>query len=58
VPPPIVAEVTFVRSDHADMAELVPGVERIGGRTVRYQHSDMRVLFRAWRALLALAAYV
>ncbi len=56
--PPIVAELTFVRTDQADMAELIPGVERLDGRTVRYQHEDMRVLFKVWRAFLALAAYV
>ncbi len=58
VAPPIVAELTFMRTDQADMAELVPGVERLDGRTVRYQHEDMRVLFKVWRALLALAAHV
>jgi D-amino peptidase len=58
VPPPIVAEVTFVRTDQADMAEMVPGVERLDGRTVRYQHDDMRTLFRVWRAMVALASYV
>ncbi|HOQ99144.1 MAG TPA: M55 family metallopeptidase [Anaerolineae bacterium] len=56
--PPIIADVTFMRTDQADMAALLPDVERLDGRTVRYQHEDMRVLFRVWRALLALAAYV
>ncbi len=58
LPPPLVLEVTFVRSDQADMAEMIPGAERLDGRTVRYQHEDMRALFRVWRAMLALSAYV
>ncbi|MDI7274470.1 MAG: M55 family metallopeptidase [Anaerolineae bacterium] len=58
VPPPLVLEITFVRSDQADMAEMIPGAERLDGRTVRYRQDDMRALFRAWRAMLALAAYV
>ena len=58
VPPPIVAKVTFMRTDQADMAEMIPGVERLDGRTVSYQHDDVRGLFRVWRAMLALASYV
>ncbi len=58
LPPPIVARVTFVRPDQADMAALIPGAERLDGRTVSYQHDDMRALVRVWRAMLALAAYV
>ena len=58
LPPPIVARVTFTRTDMADMAELIPGVERLDDRTVGYQHEDMRIFFQVWRAMLALAAYV
>ena len=39
----------------ADMAELVPGSERVGGRTVRYGGSDYLEVFRAWRAMYNLA---
>ena len=56
--PPITLELTCMRTDQADMAELIPGVERVDGRTVRYQHADMRTLFKVWRAMLALSAYV
>lgn len=56
--PPIELKVTFVRTDQADMAELIPTVERLDGRTVHYRHDDMRTLFRVWRAMLALAGYV
>lgn len=58
LPPPVQAKVTFTRTDMADMAEMIPGTERLDGRTVAYQHEDMRTLFRVWRAMLALAAYV
>ena len=55
--PPITVAVTFMRPDQADMAELIPGVERSDDRTVSYRHDDMRVMFRTWRAMLALASY-
>ena len=40
----------------ADMAELVPGSQRVGGRTVCYSGSDYREVFRAWRAMYNLAS--
>jgi D-amino peptidase len=52
---PIGLEVDFVESQMADMAELVPGSERVGGRTVRYGGSDYLEVFRAWRAMYNLA---
>jgi D-amino peptidase len=52
---PIGLEVDFVESQMADMAELVPGSERVGGRTVRYRGSDYLEVFRAWRAMYNLA---
>ncbi len=58
LPPPITLRLTFVRTDMADMAELIPGVERLDDRTVGYRHDDMRTVFQVWRAMLALAAYV
>ena len=39
----------------ADMAELVPGSWRTGGRTVGYTGDDYREVFRAWRAIYNLA---
>jgi D-amino peptidase len=55
VPAPVTIETEFARTVHADMAELVPGSERTGGRTVRYRHDDYRAAFRAWRAMYNLA---
>jgi D-amino peptidase len=54
--PPIRLEVDFIVSQMADMAELVPGSTRTGGRTVSYTGDDYRELFRAWRAMYNLAS--
>jgi D-amino peptidase len=53
--PPIRLEVEFTLAHMADMAELVPGSVRTGGRTIEYVHDDYREVFRAWRALYNLA---
>jgi len=53
---PIRLEVDFVVSQMADMAELVPGSVRSGGRTVGYSGNDYREVFRAWRAMYNLAS--
>lgn len=55
LPGPIRLEVEFGTTGMADMAELVPGSERLDGRTVAYVHDDYREVFRAWRALYNLA---
>jgi len=53
--PPIALELDFVGTQNADFAELIPGVEWIGGRTVRYAHEDYRIVFRAFVAAMRLA---
>jgi len=53
--PPIRLEVEFALTQMADMAELVPGAVRIGGRCLAYVHDDFREVYRAWRALYNLA---
>jgi D-amino peptidase len=53
---PVTVEVDFVRTHHADMAELAPGSRRTGSRTVAFTHEDYRETFRAWRALYNLAS--
>jgi D-aminopeptidase len=50
--------VTFVRTDQADMAEMIPGATRQDDRTVAYRGDEMSTVFRVWRAMLALASYV
>jgi D-amino peptidase len=54
--PPIRLQVEFALTQMADMAELVPGSVRNGGRTIEYQHDDYGEVFRAWRALYNLAS--
>jgi D-amino peptidase len=51
---PFVLEIDFVGTQNADFAELIPGVERIGGRSVRYEHDDFRIVFRAFMAAMRL----
>ena len=52
--PPLTLEIDFVGTQNADFAELIPGFERVGGRTTRFVHDDYRVLFRAFMAALRL----
>jgi D-amino peptidase len=54
--PPIALELDFMWTQNADFAELIPGVERIGGRSVRYVHDDFRVVFRTFIAAMRLGA--
>jgi D-amino peptidase len=54
--PPIVLELDFVGTQNADFAELIPGVDRVGGRTVRYVHDDFRTVFRTFVAAMRLGA--
>jgi D-amino peptidase len=54
--PPIALELDFNTTGNADFAELMPGVERTGGRTVRYVHDDYLTVFRAFNALFRLGA--
>lgn len=53
--PPIRLEIDFLKSSMADMATLIPGVKRIGGRTVSYEGKDYIEVFKLMRALIALA---
>lgn len=53
--PPIVVELTTVHSGQADVASLMPGVQRTGPRTLRYQEDDYIRAFRALRAMITLA---
>lgn len=56
LPAPITLEVEFELAQMADMAELVPGSVRTGGRSVQYRDEDYREVFRAWRAMYNLAS--
>ena len=54
--PPIALEIDFVGTQNADFAELIPGMERIGGRTCRYEHDDFRVVFKTFVAAMRLGS--
>jgi D-amino peptidase len=54
--PPYVLDVTFLRSAMADVATVMPGVERRDGRTVRWTGDDFLDAFRACRTLLLLGS--
>jgi D-amino peptidase len=52
---PLRVEVDFLRSAEADMAEIVPGAERVNGRTVSYEHEDPQMAFKGLYAMVGLA---
>lgn len=54
--PPITMEIDFVLSEQADFAELIPGTQRIDGRTLRYTHSDYLTVFRTFVAAFRLGS--
>ncbi len=52
--PPIALELDLAGTQNADFVELIPGFERIAGRTVRFVHDDFKVVFRAFHAAFIL----
>ena len=55
VKPPITLTVDFISSAHLDMAELIPGVNRVSGRRIEFIHDDFLTIYKVWRATLTLA---
>ena len=55
VPSPITLRVVFQRASHADMAALVPGSQRVDGRTVEWTGEDMSTVYKVFRAMAALS---
>lgn len=53
---PIALELDFNYTHNADFVEMMPGFERIGGRSVRFVHDDFRVVFKAYVAAFRLGA--
>ena len=49
---PIRFEVDFAPPLYATLGADIPGVERIGGRTLAYSGADMREVTRIWRLIL------
>ena len=55
VEPPITLAIDFTSSAHLDMAELIPGSRRTGGRHIEYTHDDFLTVYKVWRTMLKLA---
>jgi D-amino peptidase len=55
---PVTLELIFTSTAKADMASLLPGAERLDGRTIRYADPDFLTVFRAFRAMMTLGASV
>jgi len=53
---PCTISVVFSEANHADAAELIPGVKRIGNQQVEYQAQLYPVVFKCFLAMGALAA--
>jgi D-amino peptidase len=58
ITPPIIMEVGFHTTCQADMAQLIPGSIRTEGRVVRWTGDDMEIVYRTYRAMLALSSVV
>ncbi len=52
VSPPVRFEVDIVAPDLTDLASLLPGVTRVGPRSVAYESSNVLDAFKSWRAML------
>lgn len=52
---PVVLEVELARTSQADSAMLVPGMERVSGRVVRYSAPNMVVAYKVSRLIAQLA---
>jgi D-amino peptidase len=54
--PPLELSVQLVKTEQADLVELIPGFERTGARSVRFVHDSFPVLFKAFVATWRLGA--
>jgi D-amino peptidase len=52
---PTTLTVDFNSSAHLDMAELIPGANRVSGRRIEFIHDDLLTIYKVWRAMLKLA---
>jgi len=55
IEPPITVQVVFKNALQADQAALLPGSQRMDGRTVAWTGEDMPTVYKSFRALVALA---
>ena len=56
IAPPVTVRVTFYLPVHAELAALVPGSQRVDGRTVEWTGPDTLDAYSAYRAMLGLAS--
>ncbi len=54
--PPIELIVETAKTEQADLMELLPGIERVGGRAVRFRHDDYLTCFRMFLATMRIGA--
>lgn len=54
IAPPIELRLDFTNTARADAAAMMPGAQRIDGRSISYVHDDIAVVFAAFRALMTL----
>lgn len=54
-PAPVILEVEFSNAGHGDLAEMMPGVKRTGGKTVEFTSADFAEAYRNFIALLMIA---
>ena len=52
--PPLTLEIDTTHAEQADFIELMPGYQRTGGRTVRFEARDYPDIFRAFTAAFRL----
>lgn len=49
---PVTIGVEFANTGHGDLAELIPGIKRVGGKSVQFRAEDYLEAFRTFVALL------
>jgi D-aminopeptidase len=54
VGPPVAIEMDVPKGVIADHAAIMPGVERVGDRTVRFVHDDPETAYRGFLAIVRL----
>jgi D-amino peptidase len=56
VAPPLTLDITLMTSEKADVACIIPGVQRIDGGTVRYVSDDIMTIFKASMSIMRIAS--
>jgi len=56
--PPLTVDISLKGSQKADVASEIPGVQRVGGRTVRFTGDDVETVFKMSIAIMRIASTV